>query len=165
MAKIIPNQSGMDFIADNTLHIEESELYKNVGEGVRSVEFVRIKDGNLLPVEARTTFPNPNNPCKDNKARFQNEIDEICDKFMHSLNMLSSIELGVTAETYPDDFLLPEETSLVFMLVVKNHEFKWLGSIKNKIEANLARYLKNIWRPKVLVLNQNAAIKQGLVVG
>ena len=41
MVRVIPNQSGMDFIADNTFHIEESDLYKNAGDGIKSVEFVR----------------------------------------------------------------------------------------------------------------------------
>jgi hypothetical protein len=164
MTKIIPNQSGMDFVADNAFHIEESSLYKKIGDGVRSVELIRIKDNMLVFVEAKTTFPNPDNPSEENFARFQSEIYEVCEKFIHSLNLLSSVEVGVTEEKYPDDFTVPAKISLVFMLVIKNHKFKWCKRIKSKLEAELPRYLKSIWKPMVYVINQDIAVKQGLVV-
>ena len=107
MDKIIPCQSGMDFIANNSFHIEKADVYKNIGEGVRSVEFIRAKNDMLLFVEAKLSFPNPNNPDTDNKAKFQKEIDEICEKFIHSLNLFSSIEVGVSEADYSSDFLKP----------------------------------------------------------
>ena len=163
MVRIIPNQSGMDFIADNAFHIEESGLYKNAGNGIRSVEFVRVKEDRLLFVEAKTTFPNSDNPSEENKARFQEEIAEVCEKFIHSLNLLSSVEIGVVEGDYSDGFDIPENVLLVFMLVVKNHEFKWCKPIKGKLEAELPYYLKKIWKPTVYVINQSTALKQGLI--
>jgi len=164
MPKIIPNQSGMDFIADNSLHIEDIEAYKNMGDGVRSVEFIRINNNRILLVEAKTSFPNPNNPDEDNKARFQCEINEICEKFIHSLNLFSSIEVGILETDYPAEFIKPKKVSLVFLLVIKNHEFEWCRPIKGKIEAELPLYLKQIWKPAVYVLNRQKAVEQGFIV-
>ena len=81
MANVI-NESGMDFIADNAFEIENSKIYKELGEGIKSVEFVRGIDDMLLFVEAKTTFPNPNNPSEDEPNRFLDEIENICDKFI-----------------------------------------------------------------------------------
>jgi len=164
MDKIIPNQSGMDFIANNSFHIEEADVYKNIGEGIRSVEFIRAKNDMLLFVEAKTSFPNPNNPDTDNKARFQKEIDEIREKFIHSLNLFSSIELGVSEADYSSDFLKPKKVSIVFLLVIKNHEFKWCSPIKKKLDAELPHYLKTIWKPTIYVVNQQKAREQGFIV-
>jgi hypothetical protein len=164
MVKIIPNQSGMDFIADNTFHIEESSLYKNIGEGVRSVEFIRIKDNLLVFVEAKTAFPNPNNPSEENYAKFQSEIGEVCEKFTHSLNLFSLVEVGLAEEEYPNDFTAPARVSLVFMLVIKNHKLDWCRNVKGKFIAALPRYLKKIWKPTVYVINQEIAMEQGFVV-
>ena len=165
MVRVIPDQSGMDFIADNTFHIEESSLYKNIGDGVRTVELIRVKDDTLLLfVEAKSTFANPNNPCRENEAKFQKEIEEVCEKFIHSLNLLSSIEIGITEDALPDDFILPDNVSLVFMLVVKEHDFKWCKPIKGEIEATLPHYLKKIWKPSVYVINQEIATEQNIVI-
>ena len=164
MDKIIPNQSGMDFIADNSFHIEEADVYKSIGDGIRSVEFVRVKGDMLLFVEAKTSFPNPNNPDIDNKARFQHEIDEICEKFIHSLNLFSSVAVGVSKDSYPEDFCKPKRVSIIFLLVIRNHEFKWCIPIKKKLDAELPHYLKKIWKPAVYVINQQKAAEQGLIV-
>jgi len=115
MVKIIPNQSGMDFIAENTFHIEEAAAYDKLRDDkIRSVEFIRIKNDKLLFIEAKTTFPNPDNPSEENKIKYQAEINEICEKFIHSLNLLLSIEIGVAIEEYPNDFIIPEKSSFGF---------------------------------------------------
>jgi hypothetical protein len=48
-------ESGMPFIADNTFRIEESAAYRALGDGIKSVEFVRRKDEALMFIEAKTT--------------------------------------------------------------------------------------------------------------
>ena len=163
MNKIIPNQSGMDFIANNSFYLEEEDVYKNIGDKIRSVEFIRVKEDMLLFVEAKTSFPNPNSPNVNNKERFQSEINQICEKFIHSLNLFSSIEIGVSKKNYPDDFIKPKKVSIVFLLVIKNHEINWCRPIVNKINVELPSYLKKIWKPIVYVINQQKAIEQGII--
>lgn len=163
MANII-TESGMDFIADNSFHIEKSGIYTKLGQGIRSIEFVRVKDEKLLFIEAKTTFPNPNNPSMENLNKFQSEINEICDKFIHSLNLFSSVTVGVAENAFPISFVLPEKTSMKFILVIKNHESKWCRIIKTAITCALPLYLKEIWKPEVFVVNQTVATEQGLTI-
>jgi len=157
-------ESGMDFIAENIFHIEKSKVYTNIGEGVRSVEFVRVKDDKLLFVEAKTTFPNPDNPSEENLARFESEIKEISDKFIHSLNLFSSVEVGVAENALPNDFVLPEKVSLVFLLVIKKHEPEWCKNIVRALTAVLPLYLNSIWKPEVYVINQEIAAELNLII-
>jgi hypothetical protein len=80
MAKII-TESGMNFIANNAFHIEKSNIYTKLKDSIKTVEFIRAKGDNLLFVEAKSSFPNPNNP--ESYTKFQSEIDDICDKFVY----------------------------------------------------------------------------------
>jgi hypothetical protein len=157
-------ESDMKFISDNTFHIEKSGLYTKLGDGIRSVEFIRVKDEKLLFVEAKTTFPNPENPSLENYEKFQSEINDICDKFIHSLNLYSSIKVGVNEENFADSFVSTEKVFLIFILVVKNHKPEWCRKIEPKIIAALPQYLKKIWEPKVYVINHETAIKRNLTI-
>ena len=155
-------ESGINFIANNTFYIEKSELYKNIGNDVRTVEFIRIKDNKLMFVEAKTTFPNPNNPENDNPNIYRAEICAITDKFIHSLHLLSSLCVGVTKDTLFEKNIFPDNVSLVFILVIKNHMLDWCKPIEYLLKASLPLYLTNIWKPNVIVINHDAAIKYGL---
>ena len=157
-------ESDMNFFPDNTFHIEDSSLYKSLGEGVKSVEFIRVMEGSLLFIEARKTFPNPGNPDTENRTKFHMQIDEISEKFLHSLNLLSSVEVGVANGNYPDGFVLPDKLSIVFVFVIKNHETKWCRPIRQKLIETLPVYLKTIWKPKVFVINHQTATKRRLAV-
>ena len=139
--------------------IDKSEIYKKLKvDKIKSVEFIRIKDNELLFVEAKTTFPNPNK----SEENFKSEIEDICDKFIHSLNLFSSVKVGVTEELFPRDFIMPEKSSLVFVLVIKNHQLGWCNEIYRKLIDSLPSYLKKIWRPEVYVINHETAIKRNL---
>ena len=157
-------ESGMDFIADNSFRIEKSPLYTDLGDGIRSVEFIRAKDDNVIFVEAKTTFPNPNNPSAENYVKFQSEINEICEKFIHSLNLFSSVKVGVRDAQLPPDFSPPDKVTLVFVLVVKTHELGWCRNIEAALIKVLPSYLHRIWKPTVRVINHKAAIKFNLAV-
>ena len=158
----IITESGMNFIADNAFHIEKSTLYATLGNGVRSVEFVCVKDDSLLFVEAKTTFPNPNNPSAENRAKFKKEAEDICKKSIHSLNLFLSVEVGVAEYMFTNDFVLPEKVLLALVLVIKNHEPQWRRPIKAELIAALPSYLKKIWKPTVFVINHETATKQQL---
>ena len=164
MDNIIKDQSGMDFISDNTFHIEKSALYSKIGENIKSVEFIRIKYKELLFVEAKTTFPNPDNSSEENLKRLQAEINDICSKYIHSLNLFSSIKAHVNEEEFAADFVLSEKVSLVFTLVVKNHEPLWCRKLKPIVIAALSVYLKRIWKPEVRIMNYVSAIRESLAI-
>jgi hypothetical protein len=72
-------ESGTPFIADNTFHIEQSAAYKDLGSGIKSVEFVRRKNETLLLVEAKRSFPNPSS----GEERFEFASEDVAEKFVH----------------------------------------------------------------------------------
>ena len=146
------------------LYIEKSDLFARLGDGVRSVEFIRVKDGKLLFVEAKTSFANPNNPSAENVSKFQSEIEEICEKFIHSLNLLSSVEIGVEGNVFDCSFVLPKSVSLEFILVIRNHELKWCKQVQDKITFKLPKYISKIWKPRVRVINFENAARWKLII-
>ncbi|MDR1321399.1 MAG: hypothetical protein LBK56_08265, partial [Gracilibacteraceae bacterium] len=156
-------ESGMNFAADNTFHIEKSPLYAQIGGGVRSVEFVRSKGDKLLFVEAKSSFANPNNIDASNYAKFQSAVEEVCEKFIHSLNMYASVEVGTANVPFPDSFQPPITANLTFVLVVKGHEHGWCMPISESLVEALPIYIKKIWRPTVYVVNQETAKKWHLI--
>ena len=156
------NESDMKFVSDNVFHIEKSQEFTILGDNVKSVEFVRVRDNDLMFIEAKTSFPNPNNPVKGNAEKFESEILEICDKFNHSLNLFASLSLGVSKNTIPEALTLPENLEIVFVLVIKNHNLKWCKAIRDGIMITLPLYFKRIWKPTVFVINQAVAVRQGL---
>ena len=160
----IINESDMNFISENTFRIEKSEVYSSLEDGIKTVEFVRTMGGNLLFVEAKITFPNPKNPDADNVERFNSEIDAICDKFKHSLNLFSAVEIGVLHDAAAVEMVLPDNVSLTFLLVIKNHEEVWCKPVEVKLIAGLPDYLKKIWKPTVQVINHQTAIERNLVI-
>jgi hypothetical protein len=158
-------ESGMCFIAENIFHIEKSTLYTNLkNNGIKSVEFIRINNHNLMLVEAKTTLANPNNQNANNQERFNYEIKEICEKFVHSINMFSAIRVGVTKEALLHIFSTDTHLSLELVLVIKNHELKWCRIIQQKLRNDLPDYFKKIWKPEIFVINHAAAIQRNLVL-
>ena len=157
-------ESEMDFISNNAFRIEKSALYTSLGKGIKSVEFIRVKEDNLLFIEARTSFPDPNNPTPGNVTSFHSQIDDVCEKFVHSLNLFSSVIIRVAENSLPESFALPEKTSLVFTLVLKNHDLKGCRRIKAQVYTSLPSYLKEIWKPTVYVINHQTAINRNLAI-
>ena len=162
--RYIEDMSYIRFVADNTFHIEKSMLYSKIGENIKSVEFIRLKDKELLFIEAKTTFPNPDNSSEENFERLQIEVNEICEKFIHSLNLFSSIKTYVNEDEFAADFALSEKVSLVFMLVIKNHEPLWCRKLKPIIIAALPVYMKRIWKPEVRIINHATAIRESIAL-
>jgi hypothetical protein len=159
-------ESGMSFILDNAFRIEDSETYKALKrEGVKTVEFVRALSGERLAfVEAKKSFANPDNPLPGNLAKFESEAGEICEKFLHSLNLLASIKIGVHRETLPEIARNDTTMSLIFVLVVKDHDSKGCKMIETKIKKLLPSYLKTIWKPEICVVNHQRAVTLNLAV-
>jgi len=119
----------------------------------------------LLFVEAKTSFANPNNPANGNFSRFQSEIGQICEKLIHSLNMYSSVKVGVAEIPFPESFISPEKVSIVFVLVIKNHKNERCRHVYAKLVEMLPLYLKKIWKPEVHVINHETAAKWHLTIG
>jgi hypothetical protein len=152
-AEKFPRYSGMDFIPDNAYVIEESPARLACTGHIRSVEFIRRKGTRLMFIEAKTTFANPEN----SPEPYKTEVTKVCEKFIHSLSLLSAIKTGVTDEALPAGFDYSGLVELVFVLVVKKHKAAWCRPIKREIEQMLPIHVKKIWKPSVYVLNYEMA--------
>ena len=164
MIKTLPEDgmSGLKFIDDNVFHIEKSPIYTQLGEGVKSVEFVRSKGDKPLFVEARSSFPNPKNSDKE----FREQIADICDKFTHSLNLYPAVDVGVTESDFPREYIPSDKVSLLFVLVINGFEKTWCDEVErallNKIRESIC--MARIWKPEVCVLTYETAIKKKLTI-
>lgn len=161
MAKII-TESGMSFIAENVFHIEKSNVYAKLKDSIKTVEFISAKDDKLLFMEAKSSFPNPNNA--ESSAKFQSAINDICDKFIHSLNLYASIAIGVNGQL-PHDFKPAIKVSLNFILIFNNFEQKWCIPIKKALTNQLrnSECIAKIWKPTVFVMNYEMASKRNFI--
>ena len=168
MPQVFDNDdSGMRFIRDNAFRIEKSDVHEKVkSNGVKVVEFIRIIENQLLFVEAKKSLRDPNSGERAVKF-FEEEIEKIRDKFINSLNLFVSIKIGVYDVNYPDDFILPKNVSLVFALVVKEHDeirCKLINDVLvQSINQVMPRYWMYIWKPIVQVMNHEMAVSQNLV--
>jgi len=158
MAKII-TESGMNFIADNTFHIEKSDIYANIKESIKTVEFIRAKDNKLLFIEAKSSFPK-----SESSAEFQSEIDDIHNKFIHSLNLYASIVIGVNEQQLPPDFNPANKISLKFVLIINGFEQKWCIPVEKALTNQLrkSKCIAKIWKPTIFVINHETATKRAL---
>ena len=155
-----PRFSNMDFIPDDAYPIEDSEVYiKLKNKGIRSVEFVRIINDRLLFIEVKATVAHPDN----SPVPYSEQINEIYEKFLHSLNLLSSIKIGINKESLPLSFDSDRKLSLVFVLVIRDHEPEWCRRVCATLNQLLPKYLAKIWDPKLLVINYQKAKEYKLV--
>lgn len=161
MAKAI-TESGMEFIADNVFHIEKTDVYAEIGDCIKTVEFIRANDNMLLFIEAKSSFPNPNNP--KSEVEFQCQIDSLCDKFIHSLNLYASIAIGINGRL-PSDFKPAPKASLRFILIFNNFEERWCIPVEKALRNQLSKSecIAKIWKPFVFVINGETAKAYNLI--
>ena len=171
MIKVVLH-SGMNFIIDNTFEIEKSPEYIQIGKDIKTVEFIRALESKLLFVEAKSSFPNPNNPNpnpeKDNKTGkelFREEVEKICEKFVHSLNLYSSIAIGINGDGFPPDYMPSKKVSLDFVLVINGFQKSWCDEIKRALMNKICKSdsMTRIWKPQVFVMNHEDAQKCNIV--
>lgn len=161
------NESNMifgDFEEDTIFQIEKSKLHNKIGNGIKVVEFVLLRNENELNfIEAKSSSPRPT---KDNIVRFNEFIEEIVDKFIHSFNLFYSTILKRNkdyGEMNNNFFELDNsQTKLKFILVIKGHEIEWLLPISDDLKKKLS-YQNTIWKSEVIVMNDKIANKYNLV--
>jgi hypothetical protein len=159
-----------DFGTDNCFFIEESRLYKkNLGRnGFKTVEFVafspsdKAEDSKLIFIEAKTTLRQ-----ESAKARFEEEINDIPQKFMDVLQLVCGVWHGGRKGkvSLPANFALFQESGrkVVFVLVVKNIEETNLFNVKSAILDKLRRE-SILWKFDLMVLSEELAMEEKLVL-
>lgn len=158
-------ESGMKFgpfECSHVFHIEKSKLYKNL-HNIKTVEFILENNNKLQFIEAKSSSPKP---VPDNLVRFEEFIDEISQKFLHSLNLYYTGVLGrhASANDLPDPMkkINHQQVSIKFILVIKNHQDEWLLPIKDALEKKM-NSISSIWESQVAVINAKTAQKYKLV--
>lgn len=151
-------------------HIENSNIYKNLGFGIKTVEFVLKYDENsIIFLEAKKSCPNAANryESEEKEQKFEEYYSSITEKFMASLQ----IYLAAILDKYQDvsevgDRLRTmdsmKDIQLKFILVVKNAEdITWLAGPLAELKARLLQ-LRKIWGVEVAVLNEELAREYSL---
>lgn len=167
-------ESGMQFGIypdENVFRIEKSSQYqqKLMPNGVKSCEFILLRDNTLFFVEAKTSNPREitaDTP-EDKKKKYNEYIAEIVDKMKHSVLLYANILLcrydssGVSAKLMQRD-LSGKEIKLI--LVVKNAEEEWLVPLQEKLRSEL-RVFCALWKINGLfVINEMTARKKRFVI-
>ena len=153
-----------DFEENKIFKIEKSKLHNKIGNGIKVVEFVLLRNENELNfIEAKSSSPRAT---KQNVIRFNEFIEEISDKFVHSFNLFFSAILKRNKDYGEIDnnfFELDNsQIKLKFILVIKGHEIEWLLPISDALKKKLS-YQNIIWKSEIVVMNDDIANKYNLV--
>lgn len=155
----------------NLFCIERSEIYKNLGSGIRTVEFIlKYAESSILFLEAKKSCPNAVNrhESEEKEQKFEEYYSSITDKFTASLQ----IYLAAILNRYQDVSELGDklrnvnsmkDIHLKFILVIKDaKDVTWLAGPLAELRARL-RPFRKIWGIEVAVLNEELAREYGLV--
>lgn len=155
------HESGMHFGPfndDQVFQIETSVLYKNIGKGIRTVEFLLTTEPeSLLFLEAKSSSPRSNSVTPE---RFNEFIQEITEKFIHSFNLYYSaiLKRHESNNDIPDSFRRLDNgvVKIKFCLVIKGHPISWLSPIRDALLRQMASHI-TIWKSQIAVLNDQLA--------
>jgi hypothetical protein len=152
-----------DYETEDFFHIEKAEIYRKLGNDVKTVEFALRKNGNeVLFVEAKMSSPRP-----DNNEDFDKFIQEIAEKFSHSNELFFSVitkRLSDLNSEMPDNFKTIDYSGarIKVVLIINGHPIEWLSPISNALTNQLRRQIK-MWGLEIAVLNDKQAIDYKLV--
>lgn len=160
-------ESGMTFGPFDDSYVfwvENSKLYQKVKQcKVKTVEFILVNGHKLRFIEAKSSAPKPT---FDNTTKFDDFIDQIFLKFLHSINLYYAGILGrcEASNDIPDKIkaLDNRRISIKFVLVIKGHEIEWLSPIKEALTKKMVP-ISAIWNSDVAVINDDMALRYGLI--
>lgn len=159
-----------EFAPERLFIIENSEVQKKVGKGIKTVEFLYLTENeNLLFLEAKKSCPNVENKdeTEEKQKKYEEFFSDVTDKFIDSLNMFAATALGRNNECNIGDNFIKTKTTyenvgIKLILVITHAEESWLQGPKIELEKRLLR-IRKMWNADILVLNKKMAKKLGLV--
>jgi hypothetical protein len=152
-----------DYAKNDFFNIEKSQLYRSLGKGIKTVEFIlRKNDNTVFFVEAKSSGPQP-----EKNEDFNTYIQEISDKIIHSNDLFFSVLLKRKQDEhseFPSSFrkINYETAKITAILIINNFNSQWLSPIREALERNLKHLIKT-WRFEIIVLNHEKAIANKLV--
>lgn len=158
------------FDETDLFHIEDSEIYKDLGSEIKTVEFILKYDENsIVFLEAKKSCPNASNryESEEKEQKFEEYYASITEKFIASLQIYlaaildkfqNSGEVGDNLKTVSS----MKNIQLKFILVVKNAEdITWLAGPMAELKARLLQ-IRKVWGVEIAVLNEELAGKYKL---
>lgn len=158
------------FDETDLFHIEDSEIYKDLGSEIKTVEFILKYDENsIVFLEAKKSCPNASNryESEEKEQKFEEYYASITEKFITSLQIYlaaildkfqNSGEVGDNLKTVSS----MKNIQLKFILVVKNAEdITWLAGPMAELKARLLQ-IRKVWGVEIAVLNEELAGKYKL---
>lgn len=154
----------------NLFHIEESQIFKELGEGIKSVEFIlRYNKDRVVLLEAKESCPNIANRIEsvEREIKFEEYYSSITEKFIDSFE----IYIASLMDKYSNTSDIGEELQKVrslrtiritCVLVIRSAREEWLAGPMEELRARLFNYRK-IWGIEVIVLNEDMAKKYHLI--
>lgn len=163
MIRIQESKMIFEFNEEQIFQIENSKLHHDIGDGIKTVEFVvTVKENEIYFVEAKSSSPRP---IPENKEKFETFINEISDKFIHSFNMyLSAVLERNNFEEIPEKLfeIKKDKAIFKFILIIKNHSIEWLLPLKEAIHKKILPHIK-IWESNVVLMNEEIAREYMLI--
>ena len=167
-------ESGMEFGGFETselFHIEKSQIYKKFAGGIKTVEFIlKYNENCIFFLEAKESCPNADNrmESEEKNRKFEEYYSSITNKFIDSLQVYLAAILGRCEDASEIGSKLKgikslKGVELKFVLVIKNAvDMEWLAGPTAELNNRLLKIIK-IWGAKVVVLNEELAIKYKLI--
>ena len=162
-------ESGMNFRVDDekTFRIEESEFMRR-HNAVKSVEYIELRKGRIVLVEAKSSFPKV-----DGQTDFNKNVSDISEKFAHSLEYFISCKMGynkckadeIPAELADCDMI--RDKGLDFILVINctgmdRGVIPHMLSVIQDAFTKKMRAVCEIWNATVKVIDRELAVKLGI---
>lgn len=146
-------------------HIEDSKIYKDLGSGIKTVEFIlKYNEKSIVFLEAKKSCPNVANryESEEKEQKFEEYYASITEKFIASLQIYLATILDKFENTgeVGDKLRIVssmKDIQLKFILVVKNAEdITWLAGPLAELKARLLQ-IRKIWGVEIAVLNEKLA--------
>ena len=169
---IIISESDMQFgeyDEDNIFYIEDSMQYnqKLKPNGVRSCEFILLKENRLYFVEAKKSCPNQivAESTSEKKKKYFQYIQEIVEKMRHSLELFANIIMKrYQQDGVPEQMKNVKNLEIRLILIVKDAELGWLDPFRDKFRNELRKDMQ-IWKiPEFIILNEEQARKKQFII-
>jgi hypothetical protein len=169
-------ESGMQFSFREieSFYIEKNSIYKEKlqSHSISTVECVTSRSNKIQDrvyfIEAKTSAPAPTG--ERGQLRFDEFIEEISKKFLHSLNfcyaLLHDVQCTRDNEPFPMGEQLVTRLSngpyIVAVLIVKNNRLDWCEPLKLALEKKM-QPITYIWKIKFIVLDEKSAKDKHLI--
>lgn len=165
--KVSIKESGMTFgpyPSDRFFHIEKSDIYLRLQEGVKMAEFLLLdtKCTKLMILEAKTKSPN------STSEGFVKFIDDVFQKMLNAFSLYFALRIERHISTVlpaPFKKLDLKQIKPKFILVIKEHKKEWCAPVSDALNKKfyITSRTWNLDPISVIVINQETAKKQNLI--